>query len=74
MSTDAEDTTNVTHDDASTERNADRQEAAPAEAAPESTADTIDEVPQTLPKPAPKLCGICEKEEAKYKCPRCSLP
>lgn len=25
-------------------------------------------------KPTPKLCGICDKEEGKYKCPRCALP
>lgn len=25
-------------------------------------------------KPKPKLCGICEKEDGRYKCPRCSLP
>ncbi|KAG6360328.1 hypothetical protein INS49_011385 [Diaporthe citri] len=31
----------------------------------------IEEVPP--PKPQPKLCGICEKQEGKYKCPRCSI-
>lgn len=25
-------------------------------------------------KPKPMLCGICEEENGKYKCPRCSLP
>lgn len=27
-------------------------------------------------KPQPKLCGICDKDEGKYKCPRpgCQLP
>lgn len=30
---------------------------------------------ENLPaKPKPKLCGICEKEGGRYKCPRCSLP
>lgn len=26
------------------------------------------------PKPKPNLCGICEKDMGKYKCPRCALP
>lgn len=25
-------------------------------------------------KPKPRVCGICEKDDGKYKCPRCSLP
>lgn len=27
-------------------------------------------------KPQPKLCGVCDKDEGKYKCPRpgCQLP
>ncbi|KAF3766227.1 hypothetical protein M406DRAFT_346225 [Cryphonectria parasitica EP155] len=30
--------------------------------------------PQAAEKPKPRLCGICEEQEGKYKCPRCSLP
>lgn len=30
--------------------------------------------PTPAPKPQPKLCGICEAEPGKYKCPRCALP
>lgn len=26
------------------------------------------------PRPEPKLCGICEKEVGKYKCPQCLMP
>lgn len=39
-----------------------------ATAAEQLEADNLPE------KPKPKLCGICEKEDGKYKCPRCSLP
>lgn len=38
----------------------------------DATTAEIEEVPP--PKPQPKLCGICEKQEGKYKCPRCSIP
>lgn len=81
MSADAQDAPQATGDGdgaaADPELSADHtQEAAAApaeaEAEPGSTADETEEVPQA--RPAPKLCGICEKEEAKYKCPRCSLP
>ncbi|KAK3946088.1 protein HIT1 [Diplogelasinospora grovesii] len=35
------------------------------DAPPDNTA------PQTR---APKLCGVCNKEQGKYKCPRCTMP
>ncbi|ROW16939.1 hypothetical protein VPNG_01048 [Cytospora leucostoma] len=81
MSADAQDTPQATGNGAATELSADHMQeaaaaaaaAAPAGAEPESTADATEEVPQARPAPK-KLCGICEKEEAKYKCPRCSLP
>ncbi|PSR82242.1 hypothetical protein BD289DRAFT_341238, partial [Coniella lustricola] len=30
--------------------------------------------PAPAPKPQPKLCGICDVDAGKYKCPRCALP
>jgi hypothetical protein len=75
MSADAQDALITPGNDAGgPEPSANRQEAAapPTEAEPDSTAEATDEVPQTKPKP--KLCGICDKVEAKYKCPRCALP
>lgn len=39
-------------------------------AAPEETASTK----ELALKPKPKLCGVCDKEQGKYKCPRCGLP
>ncbi|KAK7746854.1 hypothetical protein SLS53_002042 [Cytospora paraplurivora] len=67
MSADAQDTPQATGNGAAPELSAGHMQeeaaaAAPAEAEPESTADTTDEVPPA--RPAPKLCGICEKEEA----------
>lgn len=38
----------------------------------DATSAEVDELPP--PKPQPKLCAICEKQEGKYKCPRCSIP
>ncbi|KUI60622.1 Protein HIT1 [Cytospora mali] len=75
MSEDAQDTSRDAGENVGLEPGAEDRQQAPApaeEAEPVGTAEAIDEVPQTKPKP--KLCGICEKEEAKYKCPRCSLP
>ncbi|KAK2607483.1 hypothetical protein N8I77_006151 [Diaporthe amygdali] len=49
-----------------------------AEAQPDATTETTEKTETTEepppPKPQPKICGICEKQEAKYKCPRCSIP
>lgn len=75
MSADAQDSLITPGNDAGgPEPSANRHEAAapPTEAEPDGTAEATDEVPQTKPKP--KLCGICDKVEAKYKCPRCALP
>ncbi|OIW27292.1 hypothetical protein CONLIGDRAFT_704989 [Coniochaeta ligniaria NRRL 30616] len=38
------------------------------DAPPESPADT-----PTPPPKAPKICGVCDKEPGKYKCPRCGM-
>lgn len=77
MSADAQETLQaVANNAAGPEPTTDRHEAAaapPAEAEPESTAEATEEVPQAT-RPKPKLCGICEQAEAKYKCPRCALP
>ncbi len=39
---------------------------------------TMDQAPSEAEDVQPvkktKLCGVCEKAEAKYKCPRCYLP
>ncbi|KAK1832214.1 protein HIT1 [Podospora conica] len=52
----------------------------PAEpSAPEGSPSTVKEDEMEAPppppaKPGPRLCGVCNKEVAKYKCPRCTLP
>lgn len=55
-----------------------QESALPTDDKVQETDDTAAEQPTAenlLPvKPKPKLCGICENEDAKYKCPRCSLP
>lgn len=81
MSADAQETPQAAagNDIAGPEPTTDRQEAAtaaaaaPTQAEPESAAEATEEVPETT-RPKPTLCGICEKVEAKYKCPRCALP
>lgn len=45
------------------EEKAVKQKTAEAQAGEEPTA-----------KPRASICGICEKERGKYRCPRCSLP
>ncbi|KAK0740948.1 hypothetical protein B0T18DRAFT_491471 [Schizothecium vesticola] len=47
--------------------------------APEASPSTVkgDETetpPAATAKPGPRLCGVCSREVAKYKCPRCTLP
>lgn len=54
--------------DKSAERDATEHE----EAQHDATAAAVEEAPPQ--KPQPKLCGICEKGQGKYKCPRCSIP
>lgn len=54
------------------DKNAEGDTAEHEDAQRDATTETVDEVPP--PKPQPKLCGICEKEPGKYKCPRCSIP
>lgn len=45
-----------------------------AEPAEPQDAPSIEEPEPEKHKPKPKLCGICDKEQGKYKCPRCGLP
>lgn len=54
------------------DKNAEGDTAGHQEARRGATAEAIEEL--TPPKPQPKMCGICEKEPGKYKCPRCSIP
>ncbi|KAK4455707.1 hypothetical protein QBC34DRAFT_73528 [Podospora aff. communis PSN243] len=44
------------------------------EAAPVEPVAKEDDVAPPPPKPDPKLCGICNKEPGKYKCPQCFMP
>lgn len=54
------------------DKSAEHEAAEHGEAQHDATTTENEEVPP--PKPQPKLCGICEKQEGKYKCPRCSIP
>lgn len=54
------------------DKSAEQETVEDVQAQPDATSETVGE--GTPPKPQPKLCGICEKQEGKYKCPRCSIP
>jgi hypothetical protein len=50
-------------------------EAPIATADPEDGASSQDNPPSSAsPAKEPKLCGVCNKEPPRYKCPRCLLP
>lgn len=45
-----------------------------SESSATAVADSTTPVSVSQEPPKPKLCGICEKQAGKYKCPHCTFP
>lgn len=76
MSTDVQDVPPALGAEGNVREDSKTKEAAPVNATGEDAegAAAEEEATKPKPKPKPKLCGICDKQDGKYKCPRCSLP